>query len=123
MPIMKLNSLEPFDGRVDLPPAYTVPSAQFDPKGKVCILDRSGSMASNEGEFALTLSTIKALAGLDAVPPVPTPEWNGTNLIGKITTVVQRPDFGEQELIVVTDGMDNNLPRPSSRRRARASGR
>ena len=106
MPIMKLNSLEPFNGDINLPPSYTAPSDKFHPKGKVCVLDRSGSMGSQEDEFKLTLSMIKALSGLDTIPPVPKPTGN-TNLIGKIKKIVESPDFGEQEIIIVTDGLDN----------------
>jgi hypothetical protein len=106
MPIMKLNSLEPFNGDINLPPSYTAPPDKFHPKGKVCVLDRSGSMNNQEDEFKLTLSMLKALAGLDSVPPVPKPTGN-TNLIGKIKKIVESPDFGEQELIIVTDGLDN----------------
>lgn len=103
---MKLNSLEPFNGDINLPPSYTAPPDKFHPQGKVCILDRSGSMGSQEEEFKLTLSMIKALSDLDAIPPVPKPTGN-TNLIGKIKKIVERPDFGEQELVIVTDGLDN----------------
>jgi len=103
---MKLNSIEPFNGDINLPPSYTAPPDKFHPKGKVCVLDRSGSMGSQEDEFKLTLSMIKALSGLDAVPPVPSPGGN-TNLIGKIKKIVESPDFGEQEIIIVTDGLDN----------------
>jgi hypothetical protein len=106
MQIMKLNSLEPFNGNINLPASYTAPPDKCHPKGKVCVLDRSGSMGSQEGEFKLTLSTIKALPGLDSIPPVPKPTGS-TNLIGKIKKIVESPDFGEQELIIVTDGLDN----------------
>jgi hypothetical protein len=37
---------------------------------------------------------------------VPKPTGS-TNLIGKIKKIVESPDFGEQELIIVTDGLDN----------------
>ena len=106
MQIMKLNSLEPFNGNINLPASYTAPPDKCHPKGKACVLDRSGSMGSQEGEFKLTLSTIKALSGLDSIPPVPKPTGS-TNLIGKIKKIVESPDFGEQELIIVTDGLDN----------------
>jgi hypothetical protein len=106
MPIMKLNSILPFNGNVDLPPSYTAPPDKFHPKGKVCVVDRSGSMGRQEEEFKLTLSMVKALSGLDTVPPVPSPTGH-TNLIGKIKKVVESPDFGEQELIIITDGLDN----------------
>lgn len=106
MPIMNLNSVQPFNGDINLPPSYTAPADKFHPKGKVCVLDRSGSMSSQENEFKLTLSMIKALAGLDAIPPVPKPAGS-TNLIGKIKKIVESPDFGEQELIIITDGLDN----------------
>ena len=105
-PIMKLNALLPFNGDIDLPPSYTAPPDKFHPKGKVVILDRSASMESQEGEFKLVLSMFKALAGLKAIPPIPKPTGR-TNLIGKIKKVVQDPEFGEQELIIVTDGEDN----------------
>lgn len=104
---MKLNSIEPFNDNVDMPPSYKAPADKFHPKGKVCILDCSGSMKSRESEFKLTLSMIKALAGLQSMPPVPMPTGR-TNLIGKIKKVVESPNFGQQELIIVTDGYDNH---------------
>lgn len=90
MQIMKLNSLEPFNGNINLPASYTAPPDKCHPKGKACVLDRSGSMGSQEGEFKLTLSTIKALSGLDSIPPVPKPTGS-TNLIGKIKKIVESP--------------------------------
>jgi len=106
MPIMKMNSLLPFNGSTNLPPSYTAPPDKFHRKGKVVLVDRSSSMRDRAGEFNLTLSMIKALAGLDAVPPVPSPKGR-TNLIGMIKKIVESPDFGEQELVIVTDGEDN----------------
>lgn len=64
-------------------------------------------MGKQEDEFKLTLSMIKALSGLDSIPPVPKPTGK-TNLIGKIKSIVESPDFGEQELVIVTDGLDNS---------------
>lgn len=106
IPIMKLNSLLPFNGRIDLPPSYTAPPDKFHRKGKVIVLDRSSSMKDQEGEFKLVLSMIKALSGLESVPPVPNPHGR-TNLIGMVKKIVESPDFGEQELVIVTDGEDN----------------
>lgn len=103
---MKLNAILPFNGDINLPPSYCAPTDRFDPKGKICVVDRSHSMVYQEEEFKLTLSMVKALSGLDSVPPVPKPSGS-TNLIGKIKKIVEDPDFGEQELIIVTDGLDN----------------
>lgn len=106
MPILKLNAILPFNEKTDLPPCYLAPADKFDPKGKKILLDVSGSMEREKDELKLTVSMLKALAGLDSLPPVPQPTGQ-TNLIGKIRKVVQSPDFGEQELIIITDGLDN----------------
>ena len=105
-PIMKLNAILPFNGNINLPPSYTAPRDKFHPKGKVLVADRSSSMAEQEDEFKLVLSMFKALAGLESIPPVPSPNGR-TNLIGKVKSIVEDPEFGEQELVIVTDGEDN----------------
>ena len=107
MPILKLNAILPFNDKTDLPPCYLAPADKFDPKGKICVFDVSGSMESEKDEVRLTVSMLKALAGLDSLPPIPQPSGQ-TNLIGKIMKEVQSPDFGEQQLIIITDGEDNN---------------
>ncbi len=103
---MHINAILSFNGAIDLPASYIAPPDKRHPKGKVIILDRSGSMEAQEDEFKLVLSMCKALGGLDVVPPVPKPTGR-TNLIGMIKKIVEDPNFGEQELIIVTDGEDN----------------
>ena len=63
-------------------------------------------MDDKEEEFKLAVSMLKALSGVDALTTVPKPNGR-TNLIGKIKKIVESPDFGEQELIIITDGFDN----------------
>ena len=103
---MKINAILPFNGNIDLPPSYIAPPDKFHPKGKIVVLDRSHSMKDQEDEFKLVLSMIKALGGLESVPPVPSPTGS-TNLIGMIKKIVEDPNFDEQELVIVTDGEDN----------------
>lgn len=108
MPIMHLNAVLPFNNEVGLPPCYEAPPDKFSTTGKVVIIDRSGSMQANEAEFKLTLSMVtRGLAGLDNVPAVPSPS-GGTNLIGKVKKIVESGELGEQEMIIITDGLDNH---------------
>lgn len=105
---MHLNSILPFTHDVDLPPSYTAPPEMFRPTGKVVVVDRSVSMEDYEAEFKLVLSMLtRGLAGLEQVPAVPTPT-GATNLIGKVKQLVESGELGEQELVIVSDGMDNH---------------
>lgn len=105
--IMNINSILPFNGSADMPAAYEAPRDKFAPRGKIVLLDCSSSMRGHQEEFKLTLSMLKALAGMPAMPPVPSPAGS-TNLIGKVRKIVEAGDLGEQELVIVTDGLDNN---------------
>ena len=103
---MKLNAILPFNGNINLPPSYCAPPDKFSPTGKICVVDCSHSMVDHKKEITLTLSMLKALSGLDSVPPVPNASGS-TNLIGKIKKIVEDPGFGAQELVIITDGLDN----------------
>jgi len=103
---MKVNSILPFNGEIDLKPSYEVSADRYAKRGNILIVDRSGSMKTFEREFAVAMSMIKALAGLDRDITVPEP-YGTTNLIGKIKSIVESGNLKEQELIVITDGQDN----------------
>lgn len=107
MPIMHLNAVLPFTDDIGLPACYEAPRDKLSKTGKLLIIDRSGSMQANEAEFKLTLSMVtRGLAGLDHIPAVPSPS-GGTNLIGKVKQLVESGELGEQEVIIITDGLDN----------------
>lgn len=75
------------------------------PRGKVVIVDVSGSMEDKYRELKLCLGMLRCLAGLDALPPVP-PATGGTNLLGVLLELLGA-GVGEQEFIIFTDGQDN----------------
>ena len=107
MPLMKVNAVLPFNHETNLPACYEASPDEFSPNGKLVIIDRSISMEDKDEEFKLTLSMLLAgLAGMKQVPAVPTPSGR-TNLIGKVKQIVASDKLGEQELIIVTDGLDN----------------
>lgn len=103
---MKVNAILPFNGEIDLKPSYEVKADAYHKKGKIVIVDRSASMSSLEHEFRLVMSMVTALAGLDRDITVPKPNGS-TNLIGKIQSIVESGSLKQQELIVITDGLDN----------------
>tara|TARA_Y100001937_G_scaffold128837_1_gene208749 strand:+ start:3175 stop:4368 length:1194 start_codon:yes stop_codon:yes gene_type:complete len=103
---MQVNYILPFNGDINLKPSYEVKTENYHKKGKIVVVDRSASMSEFENEFGLAMSMIKALAGLDRDICVPSPSGS-TNLIGKIKSIVESGSLREQELIVITDGVDN----------------
>ena len=103
---MKVNAILPFNGEIDLKPSYEVKADEYHERGKIVIVDRSGSMSSLDHEFRLVMSMINALAGLGRDITVPNP-GGSTNLIGKIQSIVKSGSLKKQELIVITDGLDN----------------
>ncbi len=103
---MKINAILPFNCDIDMTPCYRAPDHEFVPEGKVCLVDVSTSMKEFEAELKLSLSMLYALAKLNSVPPIPKPGGN-TNLIGKVKKIVEDPSFGKQQLVIITDGMDN----------------
>ena len=104
MPIMHVNRILPFNGTLDMPACYVAET--FKPDGKIVLIDCSASMQKGDKELKLVLSAIKALSGMDTVPPVPAPAGT-TNLAGKVKQVVEDPTFGSQQLMIITDGADN----------------
>eukprot|EP00966_Prymnesium_polylepis_P158061 3653501-Prymnesium_polylepis.1 len=63
-------------------------------------------MITNKDELRLTLSAVKALSGMASVPPVPEP-FGGTNLIGAVKRIVESGTLGQQQIVIITDGLDN----------------
>ena len=98
---MHVNSVFTFDSSY----ATLWSNPEKKANGKIVLVDTSKSMQCNYRELRLCLGMVKALAGLETLPALP--EAKGTtNLLGLLLHLIEL-GVGEQEFLVVTDGMDN----------------
>ena len=104
---MHINSILPFNGKTNLGPIYEAPPSSTKDDGKIVIVDVSGSMKGNSTELRLAFSALCSLSQIEDKLSLPEPSGS-TNLVGMVRSVVEKPTFGRQEIIVVTDGLDNN---------------
>jgi hypothetical protein len=103
----KTNEVRIFNHRDDHAPLYVAPADKWTDDGQSVWVDVSSSMELLLGELKAALSAYKVMSNIGASLVLPKPD-GATNLFGNIAKFVRSGQLGNQQLVILTDGVDNN---------------